>query len=48
VFSGAQVEWLKKDLVAADANRGEVPWIVVTSHFPLHSAVLTAEEHHVR
>lgn len=40
VFVGEQVEWLKADLAAADANRESVPWIVVTSHFPLYSAKL--------
>lgn len=33
---GAQMIWLEKDLAAADANRESVPWIIVTSHFPLH------------
>ena len=27
--------WLEQDLAAAHANRGNVPWIIVTSHFPL-------------
>lgn len=31
-----QLDWLAADLAAADANRLEVPWIVVTSHFPLY------------
>ena len=38
VFSGAQVAWAAADLAAADANRANVPWIVVTSHYPLYSA----------
>lgn len=33
-----QLEWLAEDLVAADANRAAVPWIVVTSHFPIYLA----------
>ena len=39
VFAGAQAAWAASDLAAADANRANVPWIVVTSHFPLYSAV---------
>ena len=36
VFAGAQAAWAPADLAAADANRANVPWIVVTSHFPLY------------
>jgi len=32
----AQLKWLKKDLIAANKNRNEVPWIVAMSHFPLY------------
>ena len=32
----AQLQWLEKDLAAADANRAKVPWIVAFSHFPLY------------
>jgi hypothetical protein len=35
VFAGDQAAWTAADLAAADANRANVPWIVVTSHFPL-------------
>jgi hypothetical protein len=35
VFDGEQKRWAAADLAAADANRANVPWIVVTSHFPL-------------
>lgn len=38
VFAGAQAAWAAADLAAADANRANVPWIVVTSHYPLYSA----------
>jgi hypothetical protein len=38
VFSGAQVAWAAADLAAADANRANVPWVVVTSHYPLYTA----------
>jgi hypothetical protein len=38
----AQGLWLKQDLAAADANRHNVPWIIVTSHFPLHNTMLSA------
>jgi hypothetical protein len=33
-----QRTWLEQDLIAAAANRAAVPWIIVTSHFPLHNA----------
>ena len=39
VFAGEQLAWAAADLAAADANRASVPWIVVTSHYPLYSAV---------
>ena len=32
----AQIDWLTKDLTAANANRKEVPWIVVMSHYPFY------------
>jgi len=35
---GNQMEWLKRDLAAANANRRKVPWIVVTGHRPIFSA----------
>jgi hypothetical protein len=38
VFAGAQVAWAAADLAAADANRANVPWVIVTSHYPLYSA----------
>ena len=38
VFAGKQAAWAAADLAAADANRANVPWIVVTSHYPLYSA----------
>ena len=31
--AGAQGKWLEQDLAAADANRANVPWVIVTSHF---------------
>lgn len=38
-----QMAWLDKDLEAAVANRAAVPWIIVTSHFPLYHPSMTAE-----
>jgi hypothetical protein len=38
IFAGAQAAWAAADLAAADANRANVPWIVVASHFPLYTA----------
>jgi hypothetical protein len=43
-WSGAQKAWLEQDLAAAAANRAAVPWIIVTSHFPLHNAAFEAAE----
>ena len=38
-LDAAQLAWLDTDLAAANANRAETPWIMVSSHFPLfHSA----------
>jgi hypothetical protein len=37
----AQGTWLEQDLAAADANRKNVPWIIVTSHFPLVHTMLS-------
>lgn len=40
VLNHIQVAWLKEDLAAAQANRANVPWIMVSSHFPIvHKAV---------
>lgn len=36
-----QLAWLKMDLAAANANRGQVPWVVVSSHFPLYATRYT-------
>ena len=36
----AQGKWLEQDLAAADANRANVPWVIVTSHFPLVNTML--------
>eukprot|EP01052_Picozoa_sp_SAG31_P053414 SAG31_NODE_13682_length_853_cov_1.550398_1_plen_202_part_00 len=31
-----QLDWLEADLQAANANRAAVPWILMTSHYPLY------------
>jgi hypothetical protein len=31
-----QLDWLEADLKAANANRAAVPWILLTSHYPLY------------
>jgi len=41
----AQLEWLEKDLAAANANRDAVPWIVAFSHFPLYCSNCPAPGH---
>lgn len=35
-----QLEWLEKDLTAANKNRDNVPWIMVMSHFPLFHSLI--------
>jgi hypothetical protein len=37
IFADAQAAWLEADLIKAAANRENVPWIVVGSHFPLYA-----------
>lgn len=32
----SQLAWLEADLKAANANRANVPWILLTSHYPLY------------
>ena len=38
-----QLAWLRRDLAMADANRDNVPWIVVMSHFPFYCTGCTAQ-----
>ncbi|KAF4034699.1 Iron/zinc purple acid phosphatase-like protein C [Phytophthora infestans] len=33
---GDQLKWIESDLAKADANRGNVPWIIVGMHRPLY------------
>jgi hypothetical protein len=35
-FDKHQLAWLEADLQAANNNRGNVPWIMVTAHIPLY------------
>ena len=34
-----QLAWFKSDLEAADANRAQVPWILVTGHRPFYGSI---------
>ena len=43
-LDGKQLAWLAQDLAAADANRANVPWVVVTSHFPIYIASSSSAE----
>lgn len=43
-LDAGQLAWLAADLAAADANRAAVPWIVVTSHFPMYLSSAAAGE----
>jgi hypothetical protein len=36
VEGAAQLDWLRRDLQQAAANREAVPWIIVASHFPIY------------
>jgi hypothetical protein len=40
-FREPQLEWFRKDLAAAAANRDAVPWIVVMSHYPIYCSSVT-------
>ena len=40
-----QLAWLATDLAAAAANREAVPWIVVTSHFPVYLSTTSKANH---
>ena len=35
---GDQLTWLKNDLIKANANRRQVPWIVVGGHRPFYAS----------
>ena len=35
-YRAPQLAWLARDLAAAVANRGDVPWIVLMSHYPMY------------
>jgi len=35
-FDAAQIAWLERDLQAANANREQVPWIMVAAHYQLY------------
>jgi hypothetical protein len=41
-LDAGQLSWLDQDLAAAQSNRETVPWIVVTSHFPIYLGGPTA------
>lgn len=40
----AQIDWLKKDLAAANENREAVPWIIANSHYPLYCSECATQE----
>ena len=33
---GTELDWLNRDLAAANANRKNVPWVMVTSHYQIY------------
>ena len=42
--TGDELAWLEKDLAAAHANRKAVPWIIVTSHYPIFESTLKTDD----
>jgi hypothetical protein len=40
--TGDELAWLTKDLEAANKNRQHVPWIIVTSHYPIFLSTMQA------
>jgi hypothetical protein len=40
--AAAAQAWLTKDLEAANKNRRRVPWIIVTSHYPIFLSTMQA------
>lgn len=44
-LDATQLAWLDQDLAAAQANRATVPWIVVTSHFPIYLSATIEGDH---
>merc|ERR1711871_264105 len=36
---GDQLSWLQSDLEAANANRAQVPWIIVVGHRPMYTSI---------
>lgn len=41
-----QQQWLLRDLAAADANRANVPWIILTGHRPMYCSEKNEESSH--
>ena len=41
--TGTELAWLVRDLAAADKNREAVPWIIVTSHYPIHLSAMETQ-----
>eukprot|EP01112_Ceratiomyxa_fruticulosa_P009342 TRINITY_DN2433_c0_g1_i2.p1 TRINITY_DN2433_c0_g1~~TRINITY_DN2433_c0_g1_i2.p1 ORF type:complete len:456 (-),score=46.13 TRINITY_DN2433_c0_g1_i2:52-1419(-) len=37
---GKQLEWLEQDLIFANANRDQVPWIIVCGHRPIYTSLI--------
>jgi len=35
---GNQLAWLQADLEAANLNRNEIPWLIVTGHRPIYTS----------
>lgn len=41
---GAELAWLTADLEAANRNRKNVPWIIVTSHYPIFLSTIEGRD----
>jgi hypothetical protein len=42
--TGPELAWLTADLAAANKNRKNVPWIIVTSHYPIFLSTVEGRE----
>jgi acid phosphatase type 7 len=39
----AQLAWFEQDLITANANRANVPWVILVTHVPMYCSAVTME-----